>query len=329
MAFAKGFPYQSAIAPPTHLKALQALELAVRTGSLKDAAEQLAITPAAVGQRIKSLEDYLGISLIERGRAGIRPSDELAAALPHLHEGFAAIQTASRELDLQRWHEIHLAVASDFADLWLMPRLPRFREKHPHVRFCINGEGEVPMRLGRVDCEISFGPASSEADLLFHDFAVPIASRTNFERVMQAPPHTRLEGFPLLHLDFYRDDPAGVSWPEWIATARIERTAPERGMRFQRIKDALDAVDADAGLTLCGLALILERVADESIHLPYPVETGIPTEHAFVARFRQDAAVKPHIRRFQEWLAEEARETGATLSRLTAGSAGYDAKRFD
>jgi len=45
----------------THLKSLQALELAVREGSLTAAAVKLGITPAAVGQRIRSLEDYLGV----------------------------------------------------------------------------------------------------------------------------------------------------------------------------------------------------------------------------------------------------------------------------
>ncbi|MBT8426376.1 MAG: LysR family transcriptional regulator, partial [Silicimonas sp.] len=43
------------MAQPTHLKSLQALELAVRLGSLKDAAGHLGITPAAVGQRIRAL----------------------------------------------------------------------------------------------------------------------------------------------------------------------------------------------------------------------------------------------------------------------------------
>jgi LysR family glycine cleavage system transcriptional activator len=91
-------------------------------------------------------------------------------------------------------------------------------------------------------------------------------------------------------------------------------------MRFQRIVDALDAVEADAGLTLCGLALILDRIAAGTVRLPYPVETGIPTAHAFVARFRPDAAARPHIRRFREWLAEESRVTAATLAR----EAGWD-----
>ena len=43
----------------SYLKSLQAVDLALRTGSLAAAADALAITPAAVGQRIKALEDYL------------------------------------------------------------------------------------------------------------------------------------------------------------------------------------------------------------------------------------------------------------------------------
>lgn len=305
---------------PSHLKALQALELAVRTGSLKDAAERLAITPAAVGQRIKTLEDYLGIPLLERGRAGIRPSEELAAALPHLHDGFVALEGASRELDLQRWHEIHIAAASDFAELWLAPRLPRFREAHPNIRFCINGIGDIPMRLGRVDCEIGFGPATaSDGQVLFHDFAIPIASPGNFERVMQTPAETRLEGFPLLHLDFYKNDPAGISWPQWTAAHGIARTAPERGMRFQRIADALSAVDADAGLSLCGLALILDRVAEGSVRLIYPTATGIRSGHAFRLKVRPDAATKPHVGRFLDWLRRESAATAEHIEALAAG----------
>ena len=60
---------------PSHLKSLQAIELALRSGSLAKAAEALSITPAAVGQRIKALEDYLGLELVVRGRSA---SPELA-----------------------------------------------------------------------------------------------------------------------------------------------------------------------------------------------------------------------------------------------------------
>ncbi len=222
---------------PSHLKSLQALELAVRTGSFAAAAEHLAITPAAVGQRVKALEDYLGVELIVRGRAGIRPTGSLVKAIPHLAAGFAAIETAAGLLDMQRPQELHVAAAPDLADLWLLPALAAFRDEHPHIGLCVNGSGDVPMRLGPVDCEIAFGPAGDDllCDLLFHDYVLPVASPANVERTRLLPAVQRLEGFPLLHLDFYKDDPAGISWPRWFAQNDIGRTAPERGMRFQRI----------------------------------------------------------------------------------------------
>src|ERR1700722_10111238 len=142
---------------PTHLKSLQALEMAIRRGSLKAAADALAITPAAVGQRIKALEDYLGFQLLLRGRSGLQPPPELQGALPHLLTAFRALDAAVEQLDMQRGHEIQIAALPDFADLWLTPRLSTFRLHNPHVRFCINGEGDAPLRLGPADCEITFG----------------------------------------------------------------------------------------------------------------------------------------------------------------------------
>src|SRR4051812_16057741 len=126
----------------THLRSLQALELALRTGSLKDAAAVLAITPAAVGQRIKSLEVYLGTDLLVRGRAGLRAAPALSAVLPTLVGAFRDLENVATMLDMQRGQEIHVAAPPDVFELWLRPRLQRFRRAYPNISFCINGEGD-------------------------------------------------------------------------------------------------------------------------------------------------------------------------------------------
>lgn len=308
---------------PTHLKSLQALELAIRRGSLKAAADALAITPAAVGQRIKALEDYLGYQLVLRGRSGLRAPPELAAALPHLQSAFRALDAAVEQLDMQRGHEIQLAAVPDFADLWLAPRLPRFRQENPHIRFCINGEGDAPLRLGPADCEIAFGANHDEerTDQLFRDYLLPISSPSTQKRISKLRARVRLEGYPLLHLDFYRDDPKALSWADWIASNRLARTAPERGIRFQRILRAVDAVLANAGLCICGLALLDEKLAAGSLTLPFPVSSGHWTSHGFQARFRSDALARPQVRRFRQWLVQESRATAAWLARQVQGRA--------
>jgi LysR family glycine cleavage system transcriptional activator len=308
---------------PTHLKSLQALELAARLGSLKDAAGVLAITPAAVGQRVKALEDYLGRDLLMRGRSGLRPAPALENALVHLRAAFHELDLASEALNLERVHDLHIAAPSDFVDLWLAPRLPRFRKAHPAIRFCINGEGDAPLRFASADCEISFGPRhpAAEADILFRDFIVPIASPENARRVASIAPRDRLEGFPLLHLDFYRNDPAAPGWPRWVEANRLRRTAPERGIRHQRIVPALEAIAADAGVALCGIALIAEMIDDGRIMTSFPLETGVRTEHAFQARFRAESTVRPQLRRFRQWLLAEAGATRTWLTRTTGKKA--------
>src|SRR5215472_13330224 len=98
---------------PSHLRSFQALELALRTGSLQAAAEALWVTPAAVGQRIKALEDYLGIDLLVRGRSGLKPTPELSGALGHLRAAFEELDTVANLLNLQRGDQIHVAATSD------------------------------------------------------------------------------------------------------------------------------------------------------------------------------------------------------------------------
>jgi LysR family transcriptional regulator, glycine cleavage system transcriptional activator len=295
-----------------HLRSLQALELALRTGSLQAAATVLGITPAAVGQRLKALEDYLGVDLLVRGRSGLKATASLAPAVAHLSAAFRELETAAALLDLQRGSEIHIAAASDFADLWLKPRIAAFRAGHPNTLFCINGEGEAPLRLGFADCEINFGPVAG-GDLLFRDYVTPISSPENTRRIAKLARPDQLEGFPLLHLDFYKEDPAVPNWAEWIRGHKLRRTAPERGIRFQRITPVLEAVLADAGLAICGLGLVGEMLEAERLSLPFSAASGVWTQHAFQARFRSDALGRPQVRRFREWILAESQLTADWL----------------
>ncbi|HEV7157162.1 MAG TPA: LysR family transcriptional regulator [Caulobacteraceae bacterium] len=302
----------------THLRSFQALEMALRTGSLQGAAGQLGITPAAVGQRVKALEDYLGVDLLVRGRSGLKPTVCLAPALPLLAAAFRELDAAAGLLDLQQGSEIHIAAVSDFVDLWLRPRIAAFRAAHPNVLFGINGEGEAPLRLGRIDCEIAFGQPAG-GDLLFRDYVAPICSPENRRRLASLEPRERLEGFPLLHLDYYKDDPAVPDLPTWIRRQRLKRTAPERGIRFQRITAVLEAVLADAGVANCGLALVSGLIDDGRLFLVAGPQSGNWTAHAFHARFRAEALARPQVRRFRDWLLAESRVTDDWLSRRFAG----------
>jgi LysR family transcriptional regulator, glycine cleavage system transcriptional activator len=217
---------------------------------------------------------------------------------------------------LQRGQQIRIAAASDFADLWLAPRLFAFRARHPNIELEINGEGELPRRMGAADCEIFFGPVAGArspddrlGELLFHDHVLPVTSPENERRVAALGGTARLEGFPLLHVDFYRNDPQAPKWPEWLSSQGLTRTAPERGIRFQRIASAMDAVVANAGFALCGIALLREAIDAAQLSLPFPRSTGRRTSHAFQVRFRAETLQRPQLRHFRQWLLAEGAET--------------------
>ena len=147
---------------------------------------------------------------------------------------------------------------------------------------------------------------------------MPVASPENVERTRAFAPEMRLEGFPLLHLDFYKDDPAGLSWPRWFERQGYARTAPERGMRFRRIHGVLDSLRANAGIALCGAALIAEMLDAGELGVPYPVATGSRTAHAYVAHFRPRHTSAHTLDRFRRWLAAEAAGTQAWLAAFEA-----------
>ena len=304
---------------PTQLRALQALELAIRKGSLKAAAEELSITPAAIGQRIKALEDYLGYELISRGRAGIRPASEVQPALAHLGAAFRELETVTRILNFQRVNEIHISADTDWAQLWLLPRLEAYRAANPNVLFCVNGIGDVPLRLGDADCKVGFELEESAAvDTLYRDYLLPVSSPTNARRISRLPEAERLEGFPLLHIDAYALRTNDLGWPEWVRRHGYRSTSAERGIRYQWVAQALESVYADAGFIICGLSLVRTQIDDGILTAPFPIDEGDWTQEAYKIRFSSQSLSRGAVRHFREWLLDEACNTADDLARITA-----------
>lgn len=225
----------------------------------------------------------------------------------------------SGALDIQRAGEIQIAAPADWLELWLEPRLAVFRALHPNIRFGMIPDGDARSRQSHADVEVVFappqGPQGVSELVLFGDFVIPITSPENAARIAKSGGKAGLEGFPLLNLDFYRDDPTVPDWRKWIAAHGHRKSAPSPGVRFNRIAPGLSAVLSDAGVMICGLAMILDQLDRGELVLLFPTTTGTWTNHAFVARFRKDALARPQVRRFRDWLEAEAKATRAELER--------------
>lgn len=303
------------MAASTHLKSLQALELAIREGSLKQAAQRLSITPAAVGQRIRALEDYLGTNLLLRGRSGLQPTAELERALDDLQLAFAALERVTEALDFQRVSEIHIVADPDLAELWLTPRLPAFREAHPNTLFCINGSGDVPLRLGTPDVRIFYG--DEPGDPLFTDLFLPVTGPDNTRRIADWDPVLQMEGMPLLHLKAHQESNDYPGWVDWFKKFGHRESGLDRGVHYKHTRDALEAVRRNVGFLVCGLSLVLDDLDDKSIVAPFPISHYITAPHAYRLSLRIDAEKRPQIQRFIGWLHSAADETQREIERLS------------
>ena len=297
---------------PSHLRSLQALELAIREGTLKDAAARLGITPAAVGQRIRALEDYLGTDLLVRGRSGLHPTREVDAALGDLRVAFEALERVMDTLDFQRVTEIHVVADPDWAELWLEPRLATFRTEHPNIRFCVNGEGDMPTRLGAPDVRVEHA-GSDKGEVLFTDQLLPVCSPDLLHRIADYDSENEMEGLPLLHLTAQRDRDDHPGWHAWFEHFGFRKTGTERGIHYGNARLAIEAARQAVGFAICGYSLLEPDLISGELLLPYPIEQSIPDLMSYRLRVRDGAEARPQIARFASWLRSEARNTESKI----------------
>jgi LysR family glycine cleavage system transcriptional activator len=121
----------------THLplNALRVFDAAARHLSFTRAADELAVTPAAVGQQIRSLEDVLGIVLFRRTAKGLELTPEAERGLPPLRAGFAEFEESVRLMQEGKGAKtLAIAAPRDFTAKWLAPRLARYAAANPDIR---------------------------------------------------------------------------------------------------------------------------------------------------------------------------------------------------
>jgi LysR family glycine cleavage system transcriptional activator len=143
------------------LNALRVFDAAARSLSFTRAADELAVTPAAVGQQVRALEDTLGVILFRRTARGLELTPEAARAVPHLRDGFAAFEETVAVLqEGQGPARLSLGVARGAIRHWLMPRLAPWLDANPGATVqLLPLDGPVDFGQANLDLALSFGPA--------------------------------------------------------------------------------------------------------------------------------------------------------------------------
>jgi LysR family glycine cleavage system transcriptional activator len=151
----------------THLplNALRVYDAAARHLSFTRAADELAVTPAAVGQQIRALEDHLGTVLFRRTSKGLELTEEGAAGLEPLREGFLKFEESVQAMQAgQASDRFTIAVPREFYAQWLAPRLARFAAEQPGARFVLVADENADFAEANLDCAIRLADGPGELE---------------------------------------------------------------------------------------------------------------------------------------------------------------------
>jgi LysR family glycine cleavage system transcriptional activator len=301
------------------LNALRAFEASARLGSFTNAADELGVTPAAVGQQIRALETRLGVSLFKRSPEGLIPLTDAANALPDIRSGFDYLAQGFETLnpDNSRAH-ISISVAPTFAIKWLVPRLHLFYGLHPEIevrfdttmRFADVGRGEV-------DLAVRFGTGQYPGlrkERLLEEWVLPLCAPELCQKQKGRKYAKNFPQYTLLHLQGETADPSWVTWPEWAEMHGLERGRFSEGPKFTQSAIALQAAIEGQGVALCGVTFAFEDILAGKLCAPLGTECAIKTHYAYDMVYTSVRAESRSVLAFRRWMKQEALKSTQDIS---------------
>jgi len=183
----------------THLplNALRVFDAAARHLSFTRAADELAVTPAAVGQQIRALEDVLGVVLFRRTSKGLELTDEAEAGLDPLREGFLRFEESVQAMQAgQASDRYTIAAPREFYAQWLAARLAAFRQQNPEVRFQLVADEDADFTEANLDVAVRLvdGPGDLEGVQLAPAQKVTVAAPGSPDEWIEWPGATLPDG---------------------------------------------------------------------------------------------------------------------------------------
>ena len=238
------------MARPPPLNALRAFEAAARHLSMKQAADELAVTPGAISQLVRGLEQQLGTVLFRRGNRSLTLTEAGQGYFVPIRHAFRQINEATRRLQATP-HAGMLTVSAPpaFAASWLVPRLGRFRTRHADIELNIATTRSLAnFGTDGVDLAIRHGLGSYpglRCDRIATIAMVPVCSPRFLASLAKRRPRrpADLLGLSLLH-DADRQD-----WALWFqaqGVADLGHTA-SNGISFDDQTLLIRAADVASG----------------------------------------------------------------------------------
>lgn len=280
--------------------------------SFTEAARELHVTAAAVGQQVRALEERLGEALFVRRHRAVELTEAGRRLLPAVSDAFerlaAAVDLLARDGAAR---PLTVSVDPGFGSRWLLRRLDRFRELHPGVEVRIDATRRL-VDFGReqVDLAVRYGGGEYpglRSDCLLSEQVFPVCSPRLAEGSDGLHEPRDLRRVPLLRMQLDPRYPTWPDWPMWLKAAGLENMEPRWGSEFAGEAEELliqAAIDGQ-GVALASSVLVADDL--EAGRLVRPFELSLAMDFCYWVVAPKATADVPRVRAFREWLFAEVR----------------------
>ena len=282
------------------LLTLRHLEAAVRLGTFELASRELNVTPSAVSQQIRRIEETLGHALFERSGNRVTPNERALELARALSEAFSMI-----ELGLQQsmadsgTQSVKIRLYQTWANRWLVPRLERFTRNHPGI--AVEFETSVePADFSRTDADLvlatqaALGRGSPGQPILvprLTPVCTPVLAKrlshpTDLGLVARIASRNRM-----------------TDWSQWLMAEGLPQIDQRPLLVFSNSTLAYEAALSGAGVAIAQIELVLADL--ESGRLVRPFARTILSDLAILLFDHPIRARRPAVRKFRAWLLDE------------------------
>ena len=270
-----------------------------RAGAMHLAADELGVTPGAISQRIRAIEETHGRRLFSRHRSGVSLTTAGQELWKEVSDAFSVLETTHRRhFANARRSQIRISTSPTFAHAFLVSALGEFTSAHPKI--CLDIESDyrlVDLKTEPVDLAIRHGLGTYPGLVTKWLCAPELILVGSPALIEDRGPITRPEDclrFPLL------PDETGTDWNMWFKAHGVDAKHARYTTTFR-----VGYLTVKAAVNSQGLALLSDVYVREELstgHLVRAFDGSWPTKFAYYAAGLPETFERPPVKAFINWL---------------------------
>lgn len=293
--------------PP--LNALKAFEAAARRLSISLAAKDLGVTPGAVSQQIKTLEDHAGAPLFRREGGAIALTELGERLYPVLRDAFEQLKRAADIVyGPTGRRSLTVSAPPSFAARWLAPRMVRFSAEHPEIEVWVSADMQLAdVAGGRADVAVRYGVGGYpgvRSEPLLQAGVIPVCSPALLHGKAPLQRPADLARHTLIHVAHGRVEEPRPDWAAWLKARGVSDVDPKIGPRYDQTALAIEDAANGRGVALAPRAFVAADLASGRLIAPF-ADGYLATDLTYHVLTRR-SGVRDEARVFVAWLRREA-----------------------